>query len=214
VTAILALPRPLCLAGSIALAAALAPHLDRPPTPPGVPAVHAPALVVSGSLHSRARAQIDALLATGRAVALALPAAGDDAAQATLALAATRALAEGATVVLAPAPPPSVPSEGALRTTEHALAEAVAAIAGRTTIATLVLIGGESSYAILGRLAARAIVVHGRIAPLIAHGTILDGVAAGVTLVTKGGSGGEPDVLARLIVGGAEPRRRAAEGSA
>jgi uncharacterized protein YgbK (DUF1537 family) len=101
-----------------------------------------------------------------------------------------------------------------LRATEHTLAEAVAAIARRTPVATLVLIGGESSYAILGRLAARAIAVHGRIAPLIAQGTILDGVAAGATLVTKGGSGGEPDVLARLIVGGAEAGRRAAEGSA
>ena len=83
-----------------------------------------------------------------------------------------------------------------------------------TPPATLVLIGGETSHAILTRLAAGAIAVHGRIAPLVARGTLLRGIAAGVTLVTKGGSGGEPEVIAALVRDGDEHAVRGAEGKA
>ena len=82
VEAILALPTPVCLAGSIALAAALTASLAaadmRPYVDPGP--LPMPALVVSGSLHSRARAQVDAVVAAGNAVAVPLPAGDADAA--------------------------------------------------------------------------------------------------------------------------------------
>ena len=85
------------------------------------------------------------------------------------------------------------------------------AVASDVVIPTLVLIGGETSHAILTRLGAATIAVHGRIAPLIAWGTMLTGQAAGSTLITKGGSGGEPDVLARLVSGSGAERRQAGE---
>jgi uncharacterized protein YgbK (DUF1537 family) len=164
-------------------------------------------LIVNGSLHTRARAQVDAVLATGQAIALV------GTGTAAVARDAAAALARGTTVVLAPAPASSVPTAEALRATETALAETVAAIAAATPLATLVLIGGETSYAVLTRLAAGAIVVHGRVAPLVALGTIQRGVAAGTTVITKGGSGGDPDVIAASLRG-AEERPRVVENRA
>lgn len=203
VTAILALPRPVCLVGSIALAAALVPHLDGVPIARGVAAIPGPALIVSGSLHSRAREQIAAVVAAGIAVRLPLPAPdAGDAARTALVVAAASALAAGTSVVLAPSPPVGVPSEAALRATEQLLADAVAAITGMVSMATLVLIGGETSHGVLVRLDAGEIEVTGRIAPLIAHGTIRRGRAAGTRVITKGGSGGEPNVIAAALAGG------------
>lgn len=206
VDAIQALPKPVCLAGSIALAAALAASLDGAldsGSTEGAVSLPTPALVVSGSLHSRARAQVAAVLGAGNAVAVPLP-AGDAGAvtRAEAVAAATRALAAGTTVVLAAPPAADVPAEAALRATERCVADTVAAIAAATGIPSLVLIGGETSYAVLVRLAAGAIEVHGRIAPLVAHGTIVYGPAAGTRLVTKGGSGGEPDVIAAALASG------------
>jgi uncharacterized protein YgbK (DUF1537 family) len=204
VAAVLRLDRPLCLAGSIALAAALAPRLDaaieaRREAPPA--RLPLPALVVSGSLHSRARAQTDAVLATGRAVAVSVRASAEVAALTEQAGAVQAALAAGTSVVLAPIAAVGVPTADQLRATERALADVVCAVAARGAIPTLVLIGGETSHAILRRLDAGMIHVHGRVAPLIARGTIGCGVAAGTVLITKGGSGGEPDVIARVLAG-------------
>jgi uncharacterized protein YgbK (DUF1537 family) len=202
VAAILALGKPVCLAGSIALAAALVPHLGASgraerASSHGVPL---PALIVSGSLHSRARAQVEAVLATGRAVAVTVPPReADSAALASVAAAAEATLASGTSVVMTLPAPASMPSADALRATEQALAELVGRIAGRVAIPTLVVIGGETSHAVLTRLGAGMIEVTGRIAPLIARGTIRQGTAAGSVVVTKGGSGGEPDVIAHLI---------------
>jgi uncharacterized protein YgbK (DUF1537 family) len=202
VAAILALGKPVCLAGSIALAAALVPHLGASgraerASSHGVPL---PALIVSGSLHSRARAQVEAVLATGRAVAVTVPPReADSAALASVAAAAEATLASGTSVVMTLPAPASMPSADALRATEQALAELVGRIAGRVAIPTLVVIGGETSHAVLTRLGAGMIEVTGRIAPLIARGTIRQGTAAGSVVITKGGSGGEPDVIAHLI---------------
>jgi uncharacterized protein YgbK (DUF1537 family) len=209
VAAILSLSRPVCLVGSIALAAALAPHLGGIVTAPFAGGLEVgvalPALLVSGSLHSRARAQIEAVVATGLAVAMALPPTNAGLAEITaLATAAGAALASGTSVVVAPTAPQAVPAPGALRATEHVLAEVVAAIAERGPIPTVVLIGGESSHAVLMRLRAGMIAIDGRVAPLIARGTIMRGVAAGSVVITKGGSGGEPDVIVRLVAAGAE----------
>ncbi len=208
VGAILALGCAVCLVGSIALAAALAPHVGAAAgTTARAPELPQPALIVNGSLHSRARAQVEAVLATGEAVTLrpTAPHVARD---------AVDAFRHGTTVVLEPAPAVSVPTHAALRTTETALADAVAAILAASPPATLILIGGETSYAILRRLGTGAIAVHGRIAPLVAYGTILDGAAAGTVLVTKGGSGGEPDVLAAIVRGNNSPTVRSAEDKA
>lgn len=201
VAAILALPRPVCLAGSIALAAALARHRDPGSGAPTATAerVPLPALIVNGSLHSRAREQTDAVVAAGLAVAMPLPSEdGADVAE-RVATAASVALAAGSSVVVTPAPPTVVPAGAALRATERRLTDVVGAIAARTTIGSLVLIGGETSYAILTALAADTLAISGRVAPLIAYGMIMAGALAGTVVVTKGGSGGAPDALARLL---------------
>lgn len=202
VDGILGLPKPVCLAGSIALAASLASSLDgfRSAGPTDDASIPAPALVVSGSLHSRARAQVTAVLAAGNAVAVTLPARDADVeAQTRVVADATRALAAGTSVVLAAPPAAGVPSEAGLRATERLVAETVASIAQATPMRSLVLIGGETSYAVLRRLEAETIEIRGRIAPLVAYGTIVRGPAAGARLVTKGGSGGEPDVIAAAL---------------
>ncbi len=201
VAAILELPRPLCLAGSIALAAALArhrrPHADA--TAADVARVPLPALIVNGSLHSRAREQTEAAVAAGLAVAVLVPADGDADVVQRVASATVAALAAGSSVVVTPATAATAPPGEALRATERRLADVVGAIAARTRIASLVLIGGETSYAILSALAADTLAIRGRVAPLISYGTIVTGVLADTVLVTKGGSGGAPDALARLL---------------
>jgi len=213
VDAIMALGEPVCLFGSIALTAALVPHLGARRSDPKdeARAIEFPALIVSGSLHSRARAQLDAVRATGRAVTVPSPAAETGAIAQTAALVAAH-LTAGRTVVVAAPAPAATPTADALRATEHALAELVTGVAARAAIPALVLIGGETSHAILTRLGATTITVHGRIAPLIAWGTILAGQAAGSTIITKGGSGGDPDVLARLVLGSGAERRQVGEG--
>jgi uncharacterized protein YgbK (DUF1537 family) len=156
-------------------------------------------LIVSGSLHSRAREQVRAVLAAGLAVEVSLPASAGAAGLAPVVTAAARRIASGTSVVLAPAAPGTTPGPDALRATERLLAEAVAGIAARGAIPTLVVIGGETSHAVLTRLEAGALDVDGRVAPLIAHGAIVGGAAAGSVIVTKGGSGGEADAIARLV---------------
>lgn len=202
VAAILELPYPLCLAGSIALAAALAPHFR----PAGVVAaatplcVLAPALVVSGSLHTTARAQLDAALVQGLAVAVPVPApSAGDAAHAGVVADACAHLHAGRSVVLAPAPPSGPPEAVALRTTERQLAELATAILSIQRVPTLVLVGGETGHAVLRRLGATALRLHGRFAPLVAGADVLDGVASGARLVTKGGSGGDATSLVSLL---------------
>ncbi len=215
VAAIVALPGPLCLAGSIALAAALAAQLPEPGSVPGAAStrVSLPAVIVNGSLHSRARAQVEAVTAAGLAVPLVVSESDRANAYARVASTAHEALLHGTSVVLAPAPAQATPADASLRATEAMLADATAALAARSPLGTLVLIGGETSHAVLMRLGAGALAIHGRVGPLIACGTVLHGIARGATLITKGGSGGEPGVVAELLAASVRRPRRAAEGT-
>jgi uncharacterized protein YgbK (DUF1537 family) len=65
--------------------------------------------------------------------------------------------------------------------------------------ATLVLIGGETTYAVLRATGATELTVQGRIAPLVALGTISTGDASGLRLVVKGGSGGDAGTLRMVL---------------
>ena len=205
VSAILELPRPLCLAGSTALARALVPYLTRASERrPTIVARSAsgPALVVCGSLHPMARAQIDALVVSETAVRVTAPAAaaplGERAAAA--ARAATQ-LGSGKSVVLVPAAPPGVPDVSERRATERLLGEVTRQIAACAGVRTLVLIGGETAHAVLTALGATEIAACGPFGPLVAVAEVVTGTVAGATLVTKGGSGGEPGTLAELLMG-------------
>jgi uncharacterized protein YgbK (DUF1537 family) len=205
VTAILQLPRPLCLAGSIGLARALAPQLDATPgreldVMGERHGCEPPALIVLGSLHSTARAQVESLADGGEATILIAPA--PDAPETTHAAlvrdAATR-LAAGASVVLTVPPPVGVPDLRVRRATERLLADLTARVVATVPVRTLVLVGGETSHGVLDRLEAATLAVRGRFAPLVAVAEILSGQLAGATLVTKGGSGGDRETLRALL---------------
>jgi uncharacterized protein YgbK (DUF1537 family) len=203
VSAIWELPRPLCLAGSVALARALVPHLtctSERHTAFVPRATSGPALLVCGSLHPMARAQIAALVAADRAVPVTAPSAAAPARERVAAAARVAAqLGSGKSVVLVPAAPPAVPTVSERRATERLLAEVTRQVASRTRVPTLVLIGGETAYAVLTALDATEIAAYGSFGPLVAVAEVVTGTVAGTTLVTKGGSGGEPDTLAELL---------------
>jgi uncharacterized protein YgbK (DUF1537 family) len=81
-----------------------------------------------------------------------------------------------------------------------AVATAAAAALGRTGPRALVLVGGETAFAVLATLGHPRLRIDGPApAPLVARATILDGAVAGTRLITKGGSTGPPDRLTALV---------------
>jgi len=203
VDAMLTMPRPMCLAGSIALMAACA---GRQPAPPssrhGVDAhgcARRPVLVVSGSLHSRARAQCAAAVAAGRAVEVIVPAAGAPARYASASAVASAHLASGRNVILMTPATVGRPERDARRAMEDRLAVFAARLVATAPLGALVLIGGETAHAILTAIGTRRLTITGRVAPLIARGEIASGPSTGLALITKGGSGGEADALSRIL---------------
>ena len=79
------------------------------------------------------------------------------------------------------------------------LAETTARAIAAAPPRAMVLVGGETAYAVLGALGHPRLGVEGAPAPLAVRATVLDGVLAGMPLVTKGGSTGPPERLADLI---------------
>jgi uncharacterized protein YgbK (DUF1537 family) len=202
VDALWALPRPLCLAGSVPVAAALARRVVRD-CPAGAAApwagVRAPTLVVCGSLHSRAHAQTAALIDAGMAEREPMTTT----APAAIARRARAHLDRGRSVVIAAPAVEGAPTADALRRTGQCLADVVYGVAAAGPLASLVLIGGETTYTVLQRLEADELRVHGRPSSLVAVAEIAAGVATGSQLVTKGGSGGAVDALCALLTAGA-----------
>ncbi len=150
-------------------------------------------LVVSGSAHPSTRAQLDRVAASAD-VTLATVDVGAPGASAE---AAAHGLAAGAVVVLA-APSDRV-TGGSARVLE-ALAAATVAIFARARPRSLVLVGGETAYAVLAALGhPRLLIDRPPPVPLVACATILDGAAAGTAVLTKGGSTGDADRLSALV---------------
>jgi uncharacterized protein YgbK (DUF1537 family) len=214
VRGILDLPRPLCVAGSIGVAAALAAALDpgRARSATALETLPGPALVVSGSLHSMARSQIDALCAGELAERVILPVTGDGIStreRAALVAHARALLAAGRSAALVAPVTAASPDAATRRAVERTLGAIARDVLRGGGAAALVIIGGETSHAVLGALGASELVIHGRVAPLIAAGTIAVGEAVGLPLVVKGGSGGAPDAV-HTLVAGRTPAQRAA----
>jgi uncharacterized protein YgbK (DUF1537 family) len=63
---------------------------------------------------------------------------------------------------------------------------------------TLVLTGGATARAVCRALGAAGIRLTGELSPGLAWGTLLDGPAAHLVVVTKAGGFGDPDTLVRL----------------
>jgi uncharacterized protein YgbK (DUF1537 family) len=198
--------RPLVLAGSMGLASACR-SLPREAWPTGAgEAVAAPGdraerrgvLVVSGSAHPATRAQLaHAAAAAGLAAIGVDPGRPADAG----AEAARRLADDGTTALVAPEGEVAGGSAAVLA----AVATAAAAALGRVRPRALVIVGGETAFAVLATLGHPRLRVDGPApAPLVACATILDGAVAGTRLVTKGGSSGPAERLTALL---AEARR-------
>jgi uncharacterized protein YgbK (DUF1537 family) len=224
---ILELPRPLCIAGSIGVAAAVAARLcggrgiaaadaaastSRSATESASMTGSAlrpwserrsrlpvPALIVCGSLHSMARAQVDALCAAELAERIPLRDGGAAADHVAAVARALAVLCAGRSAVLAAPRLAKAADPVARRRIERVLGQIACEVLRAGAAAALVLIGGETSYAVLREVGATELVVHGRVAPLIAATTIARGDAVGLPLVLKGGSGGDRDTLRSLL---------------
>jgi uncharacterized protein YgbK (DUF1537 family) len=197
--------RPLVLVGSTGLAKACCglpagwlPRAAGTPTPTWPAPSGAGVLVVSGSAHPATRAQLaDAERSIGlehTTVDAGSPGASGEAA-------AARVAAGGVVALVAPAGSVVGGSERVL----DAVATAAAVALARVRPRVLVLVGGETAFAVLAKLG------HPRLAidrpapmPLVAHATIAEGTAAGTAVITKGGSTGAADRLSALV---AEARR-------
>ena len=140
-----------------------------------------PALVVCGSLHPLSRTQIAAL--PGRVLGL-----DDD-------IAIAAALRDGKDVVVA-TPPTTVEIDDATATATAAeLAKRVWKWLAETPASSVVILGGDTAAAVLGD---RPLRVFGSIATGLPVCATEDGR---VTVVTKGGSIGEPETLVMLAHG-------------
>jgi uncharacterized protein YgbK (DUF1537 family) len=150
-------------------------------------------LVVSGSAHPATRAQLaHAAVATGlttTTVDLADPAtSGADVAR--------RLQAGGVAALVAPAG--DVSGRGVA--VVDAMAAAAATALTQAPPRAVLLIGGETAFAVLAKLGHPRLRIDGPPpAPLVALTRILEGSAAGTPLITKGGSSGPPDRLSSLL---------------
>ncbi|MFN8545915.1 MAG: four-carbon acid sugar kinase family protein [Candidatus Binatia bacterium] len=186
--------RPLLLVGSTGLARGLRRVLGterdgRPrstvPAPPGEGGI----LCVVGSAHPASRAQVEHARARGLTEAIVVDAtiAPEDAGQA-----AARQVRAGRTAtLLTPAD-----LDGAAGT--RLRAAALAALA-RSRPSGMVLVGGETAYDVLDGLGHPPLWIGSRLCPLVVRGHLLAGAYAGLSLVTKGGSAGAPDLLGQIV---------------
>ena len=159
-----------------------APLLAAPrgPTPPRP--LPRPALVVCGSLHPLSRTQIAAL--PGRVHGL-----NDH-------IAISKALRDGKDVVVA-TPPTTVEIDDTTATATAAeLAKRVWMWLAETPAPSVVILGGDTAAAVLGD---RPLRVFGSIATGLPICATVDGR---LTVVTKGGSIGEPETLVRMLANG------------
>ncbi|GAB3569359.1 four-carbon acid sugar kinase family protein [Amycolatopsis endophytica] len=161
--------------------------------PLSVPASTGSVLTVLGSYSTLAREQRAALTASGKVttVTIAAPFGPGEQSRAAAELSA----ADGDVLL---APDPHAPVE---RAHAREVASALAAVAAahvsqrRTTLAGLILTGGETARAVLLAAGVRGFAVHGEIAPGVVHSTIP--ALGGLPLITKAGAFGAPDTLER-----------------
>ena len=145
--------------------------------------VHAPVLVIVGSLHPASRAQLYALRRRG------VPVVGPDDA------AGLRGLAGSLVAVIASDPGGESVCPAAPRVAAD-MGVVARAVVGRRWFATVMLVGGETAAAFIGDAAVQ---VHGSLAPGIAAGSASIG-GRRIEIVTKPGGFGDPQALVRLLV--------------
>ncbi len=190
--------RPLLLVGSIGLARALRRVLGpeagtrgRPPAAP--PSSGTGVLVVVGSAHPTARVQVERAVERRllEVVVVEGPAAAEDAGREAVAV-----LRAGKAVALVP---PVAPASAGSAEVLLALRTAALASMGRVQPAGLALVGGETAFEVLNGLGNPPLLLEVRLSPLVVRSRLLSGAYGGMTVVTKGGSTGAPDLLGAIV---------------
>jgi uncharacterized protein YgbK (DUF1537 family) len=195
-------PRPLVLVGSTGLARAFRSTLSAVSDDGGgggAAATGRGVLVIQGSAHPVARAQREHARGAG-ALAAVIPVSPDAAQRAGHE--AARVVAAGGAVALAA---PDVLAAGSEVAIGAALQAAVRVALAASRPAGLVLVGGETAFHVLAALDHPPLAIAARPAPLVVQGYVASGPHRGLAVVTKGGSSGEPGLLAELVrrLGGA-----------
>jgi uncharacterized protein YgbK (DUF1537 family) len=190
-------PGPLVLVGSTGLARAvrstLSPAAVDDRGAAATPATGRGVLVVQGSAHPVARAQRRHAEHAGELAAVipVSPAAAERAGGE-----AARIVAAGGAVALVA---PDTLAVGGELAVAGALQAAVRAALAVSRPAGLVLVGGETAFHVLAGLGHPPLTIATRLATLVVQGYVADGPHRGLAVVTKGGSSGEPELLATLL---------------
>jgi uncharacterized protein YgbK (DUF1537 family) len=182
-TADLLLAGPAAVLGAAAVSMASGTAAVASAAPPA-PALAAPVLIVCGSLHAAARAQVDALERAGAVVRDAL--SMDEPRRVSL--------SGGERSLVLTTPPPAavpVPAHEAERVAV-ALADACRRVLAEGGVRTLVLLGGDTAAAVLGD---EPLAVGGTVAP----GTPWARRHDGLVVVTRAGGFGTPHALVELL---------------
>jgi uncharacterized protein YgbK (DUF1537 family) len=79
------------------------------------------------------------------------------------------------------------------------LRAAVASALATARPAGIVLVGGETAFHVLDGLGHPPLAIETRPAPLVVRGRVAAGPHRGMPVITKGGSSGEPELLASLV---------------
>jgi len=180
----------LVLAGSAGLAQAVAVAWGRAGSAPALPA-SGPRLVVAGSRHPATRAQIAAVERAGMAGVRVERGGSADIRR------VVDRLREGAAALIAS----SDAFDGPRNEVATRLAAVASAVLAEVSPALLVLTGGDTALAVLRALGARRLELDGAPASGLALGRrVRDGRPA-LTVLTKAGGFGVPDLLASLVKG-------------
>lgn len=195
VRGVLSRPRPLVLAGSIGLTRALRTVLAVDRGRPILPAIDDAAgrgtLVVIGSAHPTAAAQVRQALTDGEVASATTVRLGS---AVECGAVAARELAGGRSTALLP-PPAGADSAAVLA----AMRDAANTVLDRVRPAGLVLVGGETAYHVLESLGHPALWIESRPFPLVVRSRFMGGPLAGLPLATKGGSSGGAQLLGQLL---------------
>jgi uncharacterized protein YgbK (DUF1537 family) len=185
---------PLLLAGSAGLAGALARALKYPPPPRAMPRTRR-WLIVAGSVHPATRAQIRALadadISGCRVDGAREPDTGS----------VLKALSQGRPAYIATNPPGDGVDVRRGREMAAALAAVAADMVARAEPDVVAATGGDTAWALLEALGATRLEITG--APLsgLAIGTLVTRDGSTLSLLTKAGGFGAPDLFLSLLKG-------------
>lgn len=168
------------LAGTSAVIAAA---IGRPPARPRPRAVQPPTLVVCGSAHPTARAQIERARERGALVVERITPA------------CLAAMARGTPLVVRTPPADGVVGHEAAAAALHALVREAASVVESGHVGTLVVIGGDTAAALLGDV---LVAVLGSVTPGTA---LLESLVIDVPVIARAGGFGGDDALVELLWG-------------